>query len=1134
MNKLKLIQNFLRYLSQKGISPKSLKFYKSDIASFLAWAKNEKINKNLIKRYIESQKLITPPATINRRLSTLRSFANFIQSDFMNGIENVGFAQATSQKFQVTRNAPYRGFQEWILLKTSDLRLQTFFSKLFFSRPNWYKRYHSYPLANYIHLAILVLFMSISGYGLYDQVIKTSSQTFAFPSALTRPNRYLSFQGRLTDNLGNPTTTATNMVFKLYDASTAGSELWTSGTCSITPDQDGIFSIILGSGCGTEITSTVFSENAGVWLGVTVGADAEATPRIQIATVAYALNSETLQGFPAGTGVSTIPYIDSTGKLAIAAASPTLESTSGTFAVKGQALTISTADTTNGSITINPDGTGTLDLTFEGPAAGGGANGFVNATNANITSGALYGGTVASAATGYNFIDFQSGVSPTSKFSVQDDGDIVTAGDLTLSGGNLNTGNIALTIGDATTDTITLTTDGTGNGEVLLPNDSIGPNELLSTGQTDEYCLTYETTGTTLEWQVCSAGGTMSTFTVAGDSGGGQAISDANTLSILGGTNGIDTVDSITDTVTLNLDTTEIGTTTFGSGSGITWTFNAGATDPTIAFASDAITLTAATTSLSGDLDLADDNWLGLSSGAALIEFDDQTTDEVNILNANVGIGTTTPAGTLDIKPVSGNAQIYLRPQTSGANSALEIGTGGSGNRNSYIDFVGDDTYTDYGLRLIRWNGPNANSVLQANGTGAIVIQQTSGGVQLTSGATSWSSFSDITLKNVIGGFSNALDKIGQLNPVYFTWKDDETDKTQVGLIAQDVEKVLPEAVTYSDGLLGVKYTELIPLLTAGIKELNGKFNELRESLASKIVQTNIISPIADSDLIIDLSASESAKLAIKGKDNQEVASIDADGTVNSERLRVNRDATISGTLYADNIESKRLQDIEDLLKQLLKQVEENQTLLAETSNWSTDTATESGNLVNSEQLTVNNLYVTEQAAVSSLFVSDYLTTKTINSLDTPLQIQSLAASPLEIMAGKILIDTNGNTKFLGNVEIAGNLTINNLVVATNNIDPIATESAQIVEGEINSNSTAGKAILSANTEKVRINNNKVSLNTLIYITPITSTQNKVLFVKEKGEGYFDIGFSDHLDTDVEFNWWIIELQSTEATSLQQ
>jgi hypothetical protein len=53
---------------------------------------------------------------------------------------------------------------------------------------------------------------------------------------------------------------------------------------------------------------------------------------------------------------------------------------------------------------------------------------------------------------------------------------------------------------------LTITTDGTGNGEVVLPNDSIGPDELLTTGQTDEYCLTFETGGT-LEWQTCGVGG---------------------------------------------------------------------------------------------------------------------------------------------------------------------------------------------------------------------------------------------------------------------------------------------------------------------------------------------------------------------------------------------------------------------------------------------------------------------------------------------------------------------------------------------------------------------------------------------------------------------------------------------------
>lgn len=46
---------------------------------------------------------------------------------------------------------------------------------------------------------------------------------------------------------------------------------------------------------------------------------------------------------------------------------------------------------------------------------------------------------------------------------------------------------------------------------------------------------------------------------------------------------------------------------------------------------------------------LSDDNWIGLGSGAARIIFDDQTTDQIEIMNANVGIGTQTPATTLDV-----------------------------------------------------------------------------------------------------------------------------------------------------------------------------------------------------------------------------------------------------------------------------------------------------------------------------------------------------------------------------------------------------------------------------------------------------------------------------------------------------
>ena len=77
--------------------------------------------------------------------------------------------------------------------------------------------------------------------------------------------------------------------------------------------------------------------------------------------------------------------------------------------------------------------------------------------------------------------------------------------------------------------------------------------------------------------------------------------------------------------------------------------------------------------------------------------------------------------------------------------------------------------------------------------------------------------------------------------------------------------------------------------------------------IESKVVRNLRLSPVADSDLIIDLepdNATSSSRLVIKGVDDKEVASFDAEGN-----------ATISGTLYADSIESERLNKIEELLK---------------------------------------------------------------------------------------------------------------------------------------------------------------------------------------------------------------------------
>ena len=86
-----------------------------------------------------------------------------------------------------------------------------------------------------------------------------------------------------------------------------------------------------------------------------------------------------------------------------------------------------------------------------------------------------------------------------------------------------------------------------------------------------------------------------------------------------------------------------------------------------------------------------------------------------------LGIGTN-PNHTLTIRGTN-NALIAIAADAPGTTAALELGSGGTGDRFAYIDLVGDDTYTDYGFRIVRNNsGPDASTELQHRGAGQIYI----------------------------------------------------------------------------------------------------------------------------------------------------------------------------------------------------------------------------------------------------------------------------------------------------------------------------------------------------------------------------------------------------------------------------
>ena len=116
-----------------------------------------------------------------------------------------------------------------------------------------------------------------------------------------------------------------------------------------------------------------------------------------------------------------------------------------------------------------------------------------------------------------------------------------------------------------------------------------------------------------------------------------------------------------------------------------------------------------------------------------------------------------------------------------------------------------------------------------------------SGSIEASGNITAFAS-SDERLKENIITIPNSLDKVNSLKGVLFNWKDGYEKVhaygtlRDVGVIAQDVQKILPEIVKENvhNRYLGVRYEKLTPLLLEAVKELNKKVEDLENKLKDK------------------------------------------------------------------------------------------------------------------------------------------------------------------------------------------------------------------------------------------------------------------------------------------------------------
>lgn len=99
-------------------------------------------------------------------------------------------------------------------------------------------------------------------------------------------------------------------------------------------------------------------------------------------------------------------------------------------------------------------------------------------------------------------------------------------------------------------------------------------------------------------------------------------------------------------------------------------------------------------------------------------------------------------------------------------------------------------------------------------------------------GSNAFFYMSDARLKTNVADLSNSLSRIMSLRGVSFDWK--KTGASDVGLIAQEVEKIYPEVVyTGDDGIKSVEYGHLIAPLIEAVKAQQREIEELKAEIAA-------------------------------------------------------------------------------------------------------------------------------------------------------------------------------------------------------------------------------------------------------------------------------------------------------------
>jgi hypothetical protein len=218
--------------------------------------------------------------------------------------------------------------------------------------------------------------------------------------------------------------------------------------------------------------------------------------------------------------------------------------------------------------------------------------------------------------------------------------------------------------------------------------------------------------------------------------------------------------------------------------------------------------------------------WAGSSSTGVHRFFTSQTERMRITSTGNVGIGTTSPTQKLSV--YNGNISII---NTTDYLSTLFLGDSGA--------YIRKDQNSDF-LEIF-----NVDSDINIQLDGGTNIFSAAGAVYQANNSSTWSTISDIRIKENIRNVNKSLDKILSLRPVHFEYKN-KIGKIKTGFIAQEFEQVLPGHIIEqkvpndlknfidSETIKSID-TDLIPYLVKAIQEIVTKYDAKIAELKAEI-----------------------------------------------------------------------------------------------------------------------------------------------------------------------------------------------------------------------------------------------------------------------------------------------------------